>query len=143
MSGQIAHTDVGSMTLLFSRLGGLQVLQRTTDQWGFVVPKPDHAVVNVGDSLRFLSNKVLNSSLHRVVPHPDSERQIRYSFAYFMRPEEEVRFEDEEGKEWSGIDWHMRKFVVFRAPLDEQRKDSVLTGKKGYLGLWKEIERDH
>jgi isopenicillin N synthase-like dioxygenase len=134
--GQIAHTDVGSITLLFSRLGGLQVLEHTTSEWAYVQPKPGHAVVNVGDSLRFLSHKALRSSLHRVVPHPDAERETRYSIAYFMRPEVDAEFDDEEGKPWTGISWHTRKFAVFRAPLEEQRKTSVLTGKKGYVGLW-------
>jgi isopenicillin N synthase-like dioxygenase len=134
--GQIAHTDVGSITLLFSHLGGLQVLDSETNSWGYIQPKAGHAVVNVGDSLRFLSGSHLSSSLHRVVPHPDAETLARYSIAYFMRPEEEARFTDDEGRKWTGIGWHSRKFKVFRAPLEEQKMNSVLTGKKGYLGLW-------
>ncbi|CAN9481912.1 unnamed protein product [Alternaria alternata] len=68
--GQIAHTDVGSITVLYAQLGGLQVLD-SQGSWKFVQPKAGHAVVNIGDSLRFLTGKMLRSSLHRVVPHPD------------------------------------------------------------------------
>ncbi|KAF2733877.1 putative 2OG-Fe(II) oxygenase family oxidoreductase [Polyplosphaeria fusca] len=132
--GQIAHTDVGSITVLFSRLGGLQVLQ-PDGEWAFVEPKPGHAVINIGDSLRFLAGKKLLSSLHRVVPHPDAQTSARFSIAYFMRPEYEAEFEDEEGKVWTGIGWHTRKFAVFRASMETQIKDSILTGRTGYLGL--------
>lgn len=132
--GQIAHTDVGSITVLFNRLGGLQVLGND-GEWAFVSPRSGHAVINVGDSLRFLSGRCLKSSLHRVVPHPDTQYKPRYSIAYFMRPELDVEFKDDEGVEWTGIGWHTRKFTVFRAPSEEQKKDSVLTGRKGYLGL--------
>jgi len=133
--GQIAHTDVGSITVLFSQLGGLQVLGQN-DEWLFVEPKPGHAVINVGDSLRFLTGGVLRSSLHRVVSHPDALQQPRYSIAYFMRPEYDARFEAEDGVQWTGLGWHTRKFVVFRASAEEQKASAVLTGRKGYLGLW-------
>ena len=136
--GQIAHTDVGSITLLFSSLGGLQVLDTQTGTWNYIEPRAGHAVVNIGDSLRFLSGCRLGSSLHRVIPHPDSERNARYSIAYFMRPEKKAEFQDDVGKRWTGIGWHTRKFEVFRAPLEKQKQDSVLTGTKGYVGLWQE-----
>ncbi|KAF2807213.1 putative 2OG-Fe(II) oxygenase family oxidoreductase [Mytilinidion resinicola] len=137
--GQIAHTDVGSITVLFNRLGGLQVLEES-GEWAFVEPKIGHAVINIGDSLRFLSGKALRSSLHRVVPHPTTEFRPRYSIAYFMRPEFDAEFEDEEGAHWTGIGWHTRKFAVFRATAEDQKKDSVLTGRKGYLGLWENVQ---
>jgi isopenicillin N synthase-like dioxygenase len=135
--GQIAHTDVGSITVLFAQLGGLQVLGNK-GEWEFVQPKPGHAVINIGDSLRFLTGKRLRSSLHRVVPHPDASHRPRYSLAYFMRPEYDAQFEDEDGAQWTGLGWHTRKFAVFRASVEQQKNDSVLTGRKGYLGLWKE-----
>jgi isopenicillin N synthase-like dioxygenase len=134
--GQIAHTDVGSITVLFAQLGGLQVLD-SQGSWKFVQPKAGHAVVNIGDSLRFLTGKMLRSSLHRVVPHPDVSDRPRYSIAYFLRPEYDAQFDDEEGTRWTGLGWHMRKFIVFRASTEEQKNDSVLTGRKGYLGLWR------
>ena len=117
-------------------------MEPSTGRWRFVEPKVGHAIVNVGDSLRFLSGKVLCSSLHRVVPHPDSERETRFSIAYFMRPEFNAQINDDEGTHWTGLGWHTRKFTVFRAPLEEQKKNSVLTGRHGYVGLWNDNEAE-
>ena len=46
---QAAHTDLGSLTLLFSDLPGLQISLPGSKDWAFVVPRPDCAIVNVGD----------------------------------------------------------------------------------------------
>ena len=66
--GHNKHTDIGSLTLLFTEQWGLQVLEPETKNWTFVQPKAGHAVVNAGDSLRFLSGKRLRSCVHHVVP---------------------------------------------------------------------------
>ena len=50
---QAAHTDLGSLTLLFTKSLGLQVLPPDSTQWTFVVPKPDCAVINIGDGTFF------------------------------------------------------------------------------------------
>lgn len=71
------HTDIGSLTLLFSGQWGLQL-----HDWAYVAPQDGHAVVNVGGSLRFLSGKKFNSCLHRMVPVANDED--RYSIAYFL-----------------------------------------------------------
>lgn len=80
--GHQEHTDIGSLTLLFSEQWGLQVRRLGTEAWVFVEPRAGHAVINVGDSLRFASGKKLYSCIHRVVPTDDS--QPRYSIAYFL-----------------------------------------------------------
>lgn len=46
---QTAHTDLGSLTLLFTGEPGLQVLTPESREWAFVMPKKGCAVVNVGD----------------------------------------------------------------------------------------------
>lgn len=134
--GHMAHTDVGSLTILFSFTNGLQVFQPHSNVWANVRPRAGHAVVNVGDSLSFLSNGVLRSSLHRVVPHIDNQYRSRYSIAYFLRPEEDVQFRDAEGRLWKSQEWHVFKYAIFRAPVSEQLASSVLTGKKGFVGHW-------
>lgn len=48
---QTPHTDLGSLTLLFTGSPGLQVLAPRRNQWEFVMPKPNCAVVNVGDGM--------------------------------------------------------------------------------------------
>ena len=48
---QTPHTDLGSLTLLFTKTPGLQVLLPHSTDWAFVVPKRGCAVVNIGDGM--------------------------------------------------------------------------------------------
>lgn len=85
-----AHTDFGSITILFNRLYGLQVLS-TNNEWLFVPPLPGHAIVNLGDAMVKLSGGRLKSNTHRVVTAPGlKEVTDRYSVVYFARPENNV-----------------------------------------------------
>ena len=77
-----AHSDSGSVTLLFQTCAGLEV-ESPSGAW---VPAPcieDHILVNLGDALAFWSGGQLKATKHRVtfggVPH-DVER---ISMAYF------------------------------------------------------------
>ena len=134
--GHNMHTDIGSLTLLFCENYGLQVLSPETDEWGFIAPKPGHAVINVGDSLRFLSGHKLSSCVHRVIPLTKRQEEHRYSIAYFLRPEDNAIYVDSKGRELSAKAWHDEKYNVFREPHEKQEKDMVLTGgmeKNGIL----------
>ncbi|TKA67463.1 hypothetical protein B0A55_09518 [Friedmanniomyces simplex] len=99
------HTDFGSVTVLFNRLGGLQILppsttttttttnnnNNTTPEWHYVKPLPHHCVVNLGDALVKFTAGILRSNLHRVVPPPGEQAgATRMSLVYFARPEDEV-----------------------------------------------------
>lgn len=85
-----AHTDYGSITILFNRLYGLQVLS-TNEEWLYVPPLPGHAIVNLGDALVKLSGGRLKSSTHRVITTPGLKQVTnRYSVVYFSRPENNV-----------------------------------------------------
>ena len=112
--GHIAHTDVGSLTLLFCEQTGLQVLRSAADDWINVKPVPGYAIVNIGDSLRHMSGRVFKSCLHRVLCDPAGQDRDRFSTIYFLRPQTDATFRDENGKEWKSIDWHVRKFDAFR-----------------------------
>lgn len=128
--GHNKHTDIGSITLLFSEQWGLQVWSPDTDSWAFIQPRPHgHATINVGDSLRFLSGKRLYSCLHRVVP-PAGGRQEedRYSIAYFLRPENNAVYEDPNGKKVTAREWHDGKYVMFGEPHAKQDESPMLTG---------------
>lgn len=96
-----AHTDFGSLTLLFNRLGGLQVLLPPTiaadnasseapsvaGTWAYVRPLPGHAIVNLGDAMVKFSGGILRSNIHRVVTPPGKQAACsRLSIVYFMRP---------------------------------------------------------
>lgn len=97
-----AHSDYGSITLLFQRPGqpGLEI--RTPDgSWAPVPVQPGNAedasaytfppiLVNIGDLLSYWTDGLLKSTIHRVV-FPLSEQrspnpQDRYSIAYFCHP---------------------------------------------------------
>lgn len=113
-----AHSDYGSITLLFQRPGqpGLEILT-PEGTWAPVAVEPDQAqsqqqqqkegsdyypfppiLVNIGDLLSYWTDGLLKSTVHRVVfPAPsDSERtsddkdQDRYSVVYFCHPVDET-----------------------------------------------------
>lgn len=86
------HTDFGSVTVLFNRLGGLQVLPPGRDaEWCYVKPLPNHAVINLGDAMVKFTNGLLRSNIHRVVSPPGEQANCtRYSLVYFNRPEDDV-----------------------------------------------------
>ena len=70
------------MTLLLQdQCGGLQVLNRSTDQWIEVQPVPDAFLVNIGDLMMRWTNNRYKSTMHRVISKPHGKS--RYSCAYF------------------------------------------------------------
>lgn len=125
--GHQQHTDIGSLTLLFSEQWGLQVQRPGTEAWEFIEPRVGHAVINVGDSLRFASGDKLYSCIHRVVPVDTPEP--RYSIAYFLRPEDNVEYKDSNGRKIRASDWHDEKYGVFQQDHKSQEANySVLMG---------------
>ncbi|GFF81085.1 hypothetical protein IFM62136_10448 [Aspergillus lentulus] len=104
--GHIAHTDLGSLAIVFSNTGGLQVFMPGLEDWRYIAPKPGHAIVNT-----------------------------KFSLVYLMRPEYDTVFTTSDGKEWRSLDWHNRKFTVLRATHLVQSQDSVLAGRHGFIGL--------
>ncbi|KAK3314215.1 hypothetical protein B0H66DRAFT_630699 [Apodospora peruviana] len=130
--GQNIHTDAGTLTLLFTREPGLQVLSPTTAQWEHVASRPGCAVVNVGDTLRFLSGERFRSALHRVMPITDpvtgAQPNDRYSTAYFLRAADDAVFVGNDGKETTADEWFLRKFSSFTKDRSVQRLDSVAFG---------------
>lgn len=125
--GHNKHTDIGSITVLFTDQWGLQVMAADSKQWQWVAPRRGCAIINVGDSLRFLSQKKLKSCLHRVVP-VDGQASDRYTIAYFLRPDNRASFIDSNGALVTAQHWHDVKYEVFRASQEEQRRDTILTG---------------
>ncbi|TVY73387.1 Oxidoreductase vrtI [Lachnellula suecica] len=109
--GHQKHTDISSLTLLFSEEWGMQVRPPKAREFGFVAPKDGCAIVNVGDSLRFASGHKMQSCIHRVVPFDPTEH--RYSIAYFLRAEDETMFTDSEGRYITAGQWHDEKFMAF------------------------------
>ena len=93
-----AHSDYGSLTLLFRRPGepGLE-LYTPDGAWVPVPVNPAPAtladapvLVNIGDLLSFWTAGLLKSTVHRVVFGGGDER---YSMAYFCHPLDDARLE--------------------------------------------------
>jgi isopenicillin N synthase-like dioxygenase len=80
-----AHEDINTITLLLgAEEAGLQLLDRDGN-WLPVTPREGELVVNVGDMLQRLTNKVLKSTSHRVVnPAPERRGHSRYSMPFFL-----------------------------------------------------------
>ncbi|KAJ5773051.1 hypothetical protein N7457_007947 [Penicillium paradoxum] len=81
------HTDFGSLTLLFSQhVAGLQI--RTSDgDWKYVKPVEGGITCNAADTLSFLTNGFIKSTIHRVVTPPRDQISIpRLGLLYFCRP---------------------------------------------------------
>lgn len=123
--GQNMHTDVGSLTLLFAPQWGLQALSPDSGEWEWVEPRPGHAVVNVGDTLRFMSGKRLRSALHRAV---QAEGVDRSSISYFLRANDSTEFKDSDEAGTDAKAWFLRKYETYELSHEAQRKESVLTG---------------
>jgi isopenicillin N synthase-like dioxygenase len=126
--GHNKHTDLGTLTFLLCQSPGLQVLSNNPAGWQYVAPKAQCAIINVGDTLRFLSGNSLRSAVHRVMPVDKLQLDHRYSIAYFLRAENSTEFTDSSGRSVSAKAWHDEKFDVFRESHAEQAKRAILTG---------------
>lgn len=137
--GHFTHTDTGSITILFNTEWGLQVHSPDSETWKWIPPHPDFAVVNIGDSLKFMSNQKLKSALHRVIPaHDKWTSGPRFAMIFFLRANDDAEFVDLEGKRWNAREWLMRKFSGYRETHSVQATNPVSTGKIGFLGLWED-----
>ncbi|MEM9006795.1 MAG: 2-oxoglutarate and iron-dependent oxygenase domain-containing protein [Cyanobacteria bacterium P01_F01_bin.86] len=89
--GQIragAHSDYGTLTLLFQDdVGGLEV-QLANGEW-IAAPSIPHAIlINTGDLTQRWSNDVFRSTKHRVaLPDGEKAERDRYSIAFFCQPD--------------------------------------------------------
>lgn len=87
-----AHTDYGSITLLFQdSMGGLQV-RNVDGEWVDAEPIPGTILVNAGDLLQVWMANKLKATEHRVIIPKEEVRQrvSRYSAAFFAHPDNDV-----------------------------------------------------
>jgi isopenicillin N synthase-like dioxygenase len=126
--GHLKHTDASTLTFLLVKQWGLQFLSPETNRWEFLEPRPGHAIVNVGDFLRFRSGGELASIVHRVIPLKERQDEDRYSMAYLFRPNDDVSFNDSTGKTRTAKEWHDLKYDVFKSPTTVDAKGQILTG---------------
>jgi isopenicillin N synthase-like dioxygenase len=89
--GAGAHTDYGSITLLFQdEVGGLEV-RGVDGRWRYAPPIEDYAIINTGDLMEHWTNGRFRSTLNRV--RPVSGARDRYSIALFVDPDAAVDVE--------------------------------------------------
>ena len=127
-SGHNKHTDLGSLIFLLNEQWGLPVQSPDAESWDAVRPSSTHAIINVGDSLRFLSKLQLRSVVHRVVQADEMKTQNRYSVAYFLRAENDVQYAASTGETVSAKAWHDAKFDVLRQTHADQEQHPMLLG---------------
>ena len=88
--GAGAHTDYGTLTVLFQDdSGGLQV-QDLDGNWVDAPPIPGTVVINTGDLLARWSNDRFRSTPHRVQPRAQARKLGRQSIAFFSDPDPDV-----------------------------------------------------
>lgn len=86
MTRNAEHTDYGTLTILWSSDSrGLQAKSRN-DEWIDVIAPVDHFIINIGDLMMNWTNDKWISTLHRVVPHPETLGQRRMSVPFFHNP---------------------------------------------------------
>lgn len=84
-----AHSDYGSITLLFQDdVGGLEILG-SNGKWLAAPCIPDAILVNIGDLMQRWTNHTFRSTLHRVVT-PEDTQSSRYSIVFFCHPNPET-----------------------------------------------------
>ena len=140
------HTDFGSVTILFNRLGGLQILPPGENaSWCYVKPLSNHCIVNLGDAMVKFTNGLLRSNIHRVVSPPGVQGDhTRYSLVYFNRPENDVILRRLEGsakipklaegtkeEQIKSQDWILRRAMGHRVAIQGEKVASNWEATRG------------
>ncbi|KAG1140479.1 hypothetical protein G6F37_006673 [Rhizopus arrhizus] len=85
-----AHSDYGSITLLFQKdVPGLEV-QAGRTEWISAPLIPGAILVNVGDQMELWTNGLFKSTIHRVTFLPEHNHLDRYSMPFFVHPDDNV-----------------------------------------------------
>ncbi|CUM67279.1 uncharacterized protein PRCAT00004972001 [Priceomyces carsonii] len=82
------HSDSSAFTFITSQpILSLQIRDYFSGQWKYVGHTPGGLIVNIGDSMEFISGGYFKSSIHRVVTPPDDQRRFkRLVLIYFCNP---------------------------------------------------------
>lgn len=142
---QTPHTDLGSLTILFTQQPGLQVLPKGAKDWSFVEPKAGHAIVKIGDGMSMMANGLFQSCLHRVSPLSGQCMGTRYSMAFLQRAEgytvlsgldsPMIPAKSTDAEVQTSGEWLNKKFGVLRAKTHIRKvaTGSSLADLMGYL----------
>ncbi|KAI8343767.1 hypothetical protein EDC96DRAFT_578425 [Choanephora cucurbitarum] len=85
-----AHSDYGSITLLFQKdVPGLEV-QASREAWISAPLMPGAIIVNVGDQMELWTGGLFKSTKHRVTFLPEHQHLDRYSIPFFVHPNDDT-----------------------------------------------------
>jgi len=138
-----AHSDYGSITLLFQRPGqpGLEILTQS-GTWAPVAVMPEGTendagppiLVNIGDLFSYWTNGLLKSTVHKVIFPKDEKSggEDRYSIAFFCHPLADTLLEPVPSdmvrtRAQSGRDGNERKVLTAHEHLLERLKATYLS----------------
>ncbi len=126
------------MTFLFTKQYGLQILGAEIQEREWVQRREGHAIVNIGHSLSLHTNKLLRSRRYRVSALPGQAMKERYSFAYFLRAEDETPMRavnsplvsDVGGGEtvFTSGEWMKRRYAMLRKDTWNTNRGWILMG---------------
>ncbi|KAK6200104.1 uncharacterized protein RJT21DRAFT_85963 [Scheffersomyces amazonensis] len=91
------HSDISALTFITSQpILSLQVKDVYSGNWRYVNHRPNSLIVNIGDSLEFISGGHFKACLHRVVQPPlDQVGFNRLIIIYFCNPSNECELDPE------------------------------------------------
>ncbi|KAE9405514.1 Clavaminate synthase-like protein [Gymnopus androsaceus JB14] len=86
------HTDIGSITVLWSQpVGGLQILT-PDNSWKWVKHMDNALVINAGDAMEFLAGGFYPSTRHRVIQPPKDQKNVpRLGAFYFSMADDNTK----------------------------------------------------
>lgn len=144
----MGHSDAGTMTILMNILGGLQILppgkENIEENWIYIKPRPNCAIINLGDTMVQWSGGILRSNIHRVTSAPGAQGDsTRYSLGYFMRGEGKASMnrltyhgslipalgEKDEVVDFDADEWVRRKTMAARHGTDFAKEKGASTAK--------------
>ncbi|KAG1740411.1 uncharacterized protein EDB91DRAFT_1237272 [Suillus paluster] len=86
------HTDLGSITILWSQPVAALQIQTREGEWRWIRHLENALVVNAGDTMEFLSGGYYKGTIHRVVQPPvDQRNYTRLGVFYFSMPNDDVK----------------------------------------------------
>ncbi|ORY17796.1 hypothetical protein BCR34DRAFT_474362 [Clohesyomyces aquaticus] len=138
--GHRQHTDIGTITLILCSQWGLQAFSpvcptsTSPQSWQFVAPLPSHAIINIGDTLRYLSSHKLNSPIHRVVPTEELQDEDKFTSVYFLRASDDTVVRGVGGEEVRAEEWFGRKYRAYERDVGVLEGEGLSEVPTGGLG---------
>ncbi|KAI0760891.1 Clavaminate synthase-like protein [Trametes elegans] len=133
------HTDIGSVTILWSQPVSALQIRCPDGKWRWIKHIDNAVVVNIGDSMEFLSGGFYKGTIHRVrQPPADQQGYARLGVFYFGYPNEDVKLTpmaESPVLKRVGI---LRRFEDEQAPTEGQFR----SGRTAAYGLSKLTKKD-